>query len=498
MKKAVVLSAVAALGINAAAATTEQLQQQIEELKTQIEQMQESRQDDQKDFKRLKSSFNEVKAHDAGDNIKFGVDLRTSYDYVNYDVDGQDDTDNSILSNRLLLTMAQQPTDNLIFKGALAMNKVFGHNNVIASNSMQNYDWFSTTTPSDDTLRVREAYFVYFGELGEVDYTASFGRRPSLNGLAGNLREDDPAASPLAHNINMQFDGASFNFKMEELTDIPGFAMKLCLGRGYSNANAKYVYTPIDFQETEDVTPNDPQDSYAENEDTTDMDMVGIISKLYDDGKYSATLNLFYAQNMLGIKDAMNFHSGFQDVGDMTGGALTFMADGIGDSFFGFWANTKIFASAAFSRTDPKDGVITENGGIDPNTGNPVDAEAGMLGSTDSETGHSFYAGIQMPDLLTDDGRLGFEYNYGSEHWRSFTYGEDTMIGSKLAARGNAYEAYWTKPLVGENVDMQLRYTYIDYDYSGSQMFFGASGAPSDDPTIDAASNLRAYIRYRY
>ncbi len=476
MKKAVVLSAVAALGINAAAATTEQLQKQIEELKTQIEQMQESRQDDQKDFKRLKSSFNEVKAHDAGDNIKFGVDLRTSYDYVNYDVDGQDDTDNSILSNRLLLTMAQQPTDNLIFKGALAMNKVFGHNNVIASNSLQNYDWFSTTTPSDDTLRVREAYFVYFGELGEVDYTASFGRRPSLNGLAGNLREDDPAASPLAHNINMQFDGASFNFKMEELTDIPGFAMKLCLGRGYSNANAKYVYSPESMSKG---TPSDVQDSYSENDDASNMDMVGIISKLYDDGKYSTTLNLFYATNLLGINDPANFHSGFKDVGNMTGGALTFMADGIGDSFFGFWANTKVFASAAFSNTDPKDGEV-------------------MLGKQDSETGHSFYAGIQMPDLLTDDGRLGFEYNYGSKYWRSFTYGEDTMIGSKLAARGNAYEAYWTKPLIGENVDMQLRYTYIDYDYSGSQMFFGASGTPSDDPTIDAASNLRAYIRYRY
>ncbi|MGM0623188.1 MAG: DUF3373 family protein, partial [Campylobacterota bacterium] len=157
------------------------------------------------------------------------------------------------------------------------------------------------------------------------------------------------------------------------------------------------------------------------------------------------------------------------------------------NDFFGFWAETKAFASVAFSNTDPKDSA------------------GGMLGTTESKAGQSYYIGAQMPDLLTDDGRFGLEYNYGSKYWRSFTYGEDTVIGSKLAARGHAYEAYWNKPLIKKHLDFQLRYTYIDYEYTGSDMFFGGSGTPNDADTATAqsdpvttAQNVRAYIRYRF
>jgi len=92
-----------------------------------------------------------------------------------------------------------------------------------------------------------------------------------------------------------------------------------------------------------------------------------------------------------------------------------------------------------------------------------------MLGSTKAQTGYSYWVGTQFPSLLTEDGRWGLEYNHGSKYWRAITYGEDTLAGSKIAARGSAYEAYFTEYLVEE----QLRYTYIDYDYSGSNGFFG-------------------------
>ncbi len=496
MKKIVALSAAVAMSVSASAVTTEELVQQINSLKQELQTLKKAQEKSDKKQKRLKKSFNEVKAHDAADNIKFGVDLRSSYDSINYKTASGLEPTSGLLSNRLLLTMAQQPMDDLIFKGKLAVNKVFGHNNMTATNGFNNYDWFGTVTPDDNVVRLREAYFVYFGEMGDVGYTASIGRRPSLNGTAGNLREDDEEASPLAHNINMEFDGASFNFKLDKVTSIPGFAFKICLGRGYSNANGKYVYTPVDFQTG---TPAGTNDSYASNLDTPDMDMIGFISKLYDDGQYSATLNGFYASNLLGVRDMTNFHAGFQDVGDMTGGALTFVANGIGDDIFGFWGQTKAFASVAISKTDPRATAVTNTAMGNQNLG--------MLGTTEKKTGNSVYLGVQMPCLLTDDGRLGVEYNHGTKWWRSFTYGEDTMIGSKLAARGDAYEVYWTKPLVGKNVDMQLRYTRINYDYTGSDMFFGGSGTPMTpenmyasgmgDP-VSEASNFRAYIRYRY
>ena len=126
---------------------------------------------------------------------------------------------------------------------------------------------------------------------------------------------------------------------------------------------------------------------------------------------------------------------------------------------------------------------------------------SGMLGSTDKETGTSYYIGLNMPAFLDDD-RFGLEYNHGSKYWRSFTYGEDTLVGSKLATRGDAYEAYYDLPLVGKNLTAQLRYTYIDYDYTGSDTFFGWTGTPTDVDTtpgaVQSATNVRLYLRYRY
>ena len=92
------------------------------------------------------------------------------------------------------------------------------------------------------------------------------------------------------------------------------------------------------------------------------------------------------------------------------------------------------------------------------------------------------------------------------------TYGEDTNIGSKLAARGNAYEAYFTEPLVDNVLSFQLRYTYIMYDYTGSNGFFGGSpdgyssgsGTPlkisaTGTPTaVKEAQDIRAYLRYKF
>ena len=128
------------------------------------------------------------------------------------------------------------------------------------------------------------------------------------------------------------------------------------------------------------------------------------------------------------------------------------------------------------------------------------------MGSTKSQVGNSIYAGVQMPGMLTADGKFGLEYNQGSKWWRSFTYGEDTMIGSKLAARGKAYEAYYTQPILGKVLTGQLRYTYIKYDYTGSNAFFGDEGHPYEIGSAQAsmfgavkeASDIRAYLRYRY
>jgi len=151
-----------------------------------------------------------------------------------------------------------------------------------------------------------------------------------------------------------------------------------------------------------------------------------------------------------------------------------------------------------------------------------------MLGSLESETGTSWWVGAQLP--VTEDGRFGVEYNRGSKYWRPFTYAEDTMIGSKLAARGDAWEAYLTWH-IDDALSAQVRYTKINYDYTGSQGFFGDTSGYTmaikdlkaqaaaiktamagghvptaveqrilgmEANTVESAQDLRFYIRYRF
>ena len=472
----------------------ESLKQEIEALKAQMAELKDAQSKINVDA--LKAQLTEVKAHDAGDNIKWTVDFRTAYDYVDYKLNGYDNEKNGIWTNKLILGMSSQPLDNLVFKGALGVYKTFGQDNISQTSSFQDFDWYGTQKPGDSTIKLREAYFLYFGDMGEVPYTVSFGRRPSVDGFMTNLRADNEhPASPIGHNINMEFDGASFKFDLDKLTGISGMYVKLCLGRGFSETRGSYSMS----------STGGFNSSYSEDGDTPDMDLVGLIWQVYDNGQYKVMANYFKGFNMMDINvyDVLLTSSAsgttyqnplfkFSDVGDLTGGALSLQVNGIGDGISDFLDDSIFFVSYAFSKTDPNNSVLGTTSGS---------AVGGMLGSTDSETGSSIYTGIQIPSFF-EGHRLGLEYNHGSKYWRSFTYGEDTLVGSKLAARGDAYEIYYTLPLVGKNLTAQLSYLYIDYDYTGSDTFFGWTGAPENvDETAGAvrsAQNVRASLRYRY
>ena len=61
------------------------------------------------------------------------------------------------------------------------------------------------------------------------------------------------------------------------------------------------------------------------------------------------------------------------------------------------------------------------------------------------------------------------------------------MIGSKLAARGTAVEAYYNRNLT-KALSMSLRATKITYDWTGSNGFGGVGSAPTDMSTITSAN----------
>ncbi len=415
-----------------------------------------------------------------GNNLKFGVDFRTSLDNIQYTMaDGSKKENDALFTNRLWLNMSYAANKNLSFVGQLAYNKIFGQRAVpTASAGMEGFDWISGESAYDDTLRVRSAYFFYTNEeLAGVDipWTFSIGRRPSTEGHLINFRDDVKASSPLAHAINVEFDGASAKFGMEELTGLSGSYFKLCAGRGMSEAEPRFSSTPY----TGDGSTT-----------TNNIDLGGIIIVPYDDKQYSTGFQYTYANNLI---DQSTPGGAMESVGGLHTATAFAMVNGIGEGWSDFLDDTMVFISGAMSKTDPYKGT----------------GKQGMLGSFDSETGYSYWIGTQFPSLISDEGRWGAEFNHGSNYWRPITYGEDTLIGSKIAARGDAYELYVTEPLVDNILTFQLRYTYIDYDYSGSNGFFGsvtgtpmsmdqAIGAGYGGSIVDKAQDIRAYLRYKF
>ena len=65
-----------------------------------------------------------------------------------------------------------------------------------------------------------------------------------LDGHLINFRDDNHEASPLAHTVNVEFDGASAKFGMDEITGSTGSYFKLCAGRGMSDAEPRFSSAP--------------------------------------------------------------------------------------------------------------------------------------------------------------------------------------------------------------------------------------------------------------
>jgi len=443
----------------------------------------------------------DAKIQSAQDNIKWDIDFRTQVDNIQYKhVDGSHSKNKALFTNRLWLGAKYKADENSSFFGKLSYNKAFGdsadHSQSNTNPGYANFDWVTNENATDNTIKVKEAYWLYQDEKlfgSNIPWSFSIGRRPSTDGLPINIRNDQQPNSPLSHAIDVEFDGFSFKVDTEDLTGLTGSWLKICGGRGLTNATPRFdMFKP----------------AYSRDDDkNVDVDMLGVIAVPYDDGQYSVHMLYAHAWNLVGFSEgAMNrFNNAygayaqnpnvntaydlqtskpsFEDVGDIDLATVLFKAEGIGDGISDMLDNTTAFASFAMSRTNP--------------------SSKGMLGSDSSETGYSVWLGINTVCPITpDSAKIGFEWNMGSKYWRSMTYGEDSYAGSKIAARGQAFEVYRTQKLT-KALTLGISYVYINYDYTGSNTFFGADGTPvstskANGYEVKEAQDLKAYVRYRF
>ena len=442
------------------------------------------------------SKISQLNKATSGNRLKFGADYRFSLDNIKYKMADKSKAENdALMTNRLWINMFWKANNELSFRAQVAYQKAYGARSGAsnpASSSYENFDWVTNENAYDGNMRLKNAYFFYkndtFASL-DVPWTFSIGRRPSTNGHLINYRDNDISSSPMAHTVNVEFDGLSSKFTLSKEW---GTYVKFCAGRGLSNAAPKFSYAP-----------------YAETTDIPEIDLLGLIFVPFNSGQYSLNTQYYYANNLIDSVSPTDQTLGFDTVGGMHSFTANLLFKGIGNEWSDFLDESTFFISGAYTKTDPKDNKRMLYGATDEN---------GATQTGDSKTGYSYWIGAQFPSLISKDGNWGLEFNHGSRYFRSITYAEDTNIGSKVAARGNAYEAYFTEYLIEKYLSMQIRATYIDYKYTGSNGFFGATSGASMEidkikaaaaagdaasqamlpMIVDKAQDIRLYIRYRY
>ena len=472
MKRSIVLSMVLLLGsltVHAEEASNSMLLKKIEALELRLK----------------KHEFTKKEEYNPYGKLKIGGDYRFSIDNLDYKLaNGKSAKNDALLSNRLWLNFDYKPNEHLDFNTKIAFNKVFGHPAVLAPNGkapFDSFDWIASSTNTDDGLRVKNAYINYrdysfFG--ADIPWRFGVGRRPTSYTKLISLRDDQGANAPLGHIISAEFDGGSLGLNLSKVSNISGMSFKLASGRAIS-----YVHPSLS------ATPNV---DWGKN-----INMFNINFVPYSSSNLHTELQALKITNLVDIKGSgyaqdgsfnpNNFNPAFDTLGDIY--LASFMLSYVAPTL----NNTTFFASVAMSQTDP-------------------DKNRQMFSSSNSKRGTSYWLGTQWIPTFLKDVKIGAEYNHGSKYWRSFTYGEDTVSGSKMATRGDAYELYFTKDLM-EGLSFQARYTYMDYDYTGSDGFVGSqTGTPIKvadiqkylansavaSATVDKSQDIRFYLRYRF
>lgn len=436
------------------------LQKQIDTLTQELEKVKKKQDYSMK-------SISAIKKNTAGDNVKLGLEFRNAVDVLEYkdNTSGQKSDNDGLYTSRLYLNMSASPMKGLMFKGRLAIYSTWGAH-LYETGSGPIKDWSASSKPSDTVMRLKEGYFVYSTKLGNQPLKLSIGRRPASNGFLANMRENEESAgSPLAHITNMEVNGAMVRIDLSRFVE--GAYTKLVYGRAHTG-DMTNAYGTGNIQ---------PWGPYAttDSEDRS-VDFFVMPGDAYNDGKHHIMYQWAHIFNTKG--ENVSASTTAVDAGTADLFALSYKVSGLSEASE-FLENTSLFTSAAYSYYDAKDGYILNGSDV---------------GSTSK--GHSFWVGANIPDMITESGKLGFEYNYGSKYWTPMTWAEDTAIGSKIAVRGSAYEAYWNFDLFGvKYLPSQIRYTYAQHDYTPN--INCAAWTPVEKADI-TAQNTRLFVTYKY
>lgn len=425
------------------------------------------------------------------------------------------DIDNDIFyTTRLRLNLKAKVWDNVSFAGRLSMYKNWGDSTgVQVFDSWRSFtmDGTSSGNTSGDWLRVERAYFDWKNINGSEFYL-SIGRRPSTYGPPSHYRENEMrGGTPSGHLVNFNFDGATLGYNLGEITGIEGQVVRFCYGQGFESqwGNGE-MFGDIVTKDTHLGGFNID----AINDGTNFLQFTLFGAKDVNDGfkgtmAFPTQLAGIFAPTMyqdMQKFDNFNFVTRVQPsgvIGDMYLGGIGFAREEAND--------IKWFASFGWTRAEPNGNAGMFGGMLSDaifeaelnSTGTEIIMVPKTSDDTEAKDGYGIYVGVQIPAPY---GKLGLEYNYGSEYWTPFTQAQDDPIGSKLATRGHVAEAYYIFD-INPKMFIKLAGLYYDYEYTGSGTPVGApqkiddvlaGSAYSMLPVVDTAFDVNVSLTINF
>ncbi len=450
MKKtitATVLLSLATVPATAIAASNTELQEKINELSRQLELLKAQVAAQAQKSDEVADSVEELEERstewDISSRFTWYGDFRARADYYDADTAGSRKLENdTIYSNRLRLNMRVHASENIEFKGRLAMYKTWGQQSAWNDSSGSMYPVFDgnvTRTPREDSALYVDRAYINWNAIADSSFWFSIGRRPTTDGYPANLRMNNKRrmATPMAF-MDWPFDGLTIGYAYNWNEEATG-RLRFCYGRGFESGLNGDEPGSID-----------------------DMDFAGFAWDLYKKGDRFLYVQSYVADNLINYPN-------FQDpIINTNFGEITGM--GQRKNLGKVWHSTAVymdktgpvnfFFAGGFSQTDPNENGMFNNPVSGPNTG--------------GENGYSLYTGIRY-DIDEAGLKFGIEYNHGSQYWLAMSPGHDDIYASKLATRGDVWEIYtiWDIP-GGERISqyastfLRLGWQHYAYDYTGS------------------------------
>ena len=453
MKKIILLPLLSALVLNASATNSNNktelndLRNEINLLKQEIEGLKTTHEENSNELEEISDFTEEIEANSLKDKINFGLGFKTNLDnFSKKFADGKNINNENIWSNKLMLNMKADISDNMNFYGRLSMYKYWGSSSI---HPYTYYDNMQGRVPADSAIYVERAYLNwFFYKDSAYPMALTIGRQPSSDGPSNQFKDNTVRKGTYSALL---YDGAA-----------DGVVLTTNISKLLHNEQS---YLRIGYSKGFGYSESSPEVGNAfigaSNNDIEDTNVVGVFLDTSVPSIKNSLIQVSYSHmfdivaNPLDTNSTDNNNPNIGSL-DLVGAMVEFT--NLKNS------HLDLFAQFGLSIAHP-------NG-----KGYKPYKNVGLLSSAGDQSdkrGYSTWVGGRYGFGEKQKYKIGVEYNYGSQNWINLTQGSFDVY-NKLATRGNAYESYLMY-VINRYANIRLGYVFIDYNYTRSGWFVGAS-----------------------